>query len=218
LLFNCHSAAGTNTFIRLSAIWTDSGSGLKVNQQSWYFLPGADSTTNLHSIRGQGPTEADTLSIQVAAFNNSVVVDQILVHQVSYFYPRHDFRTFTAGNFAGGLSGANSDLQAMLLVNLVANLATGTHSTIYAPLYAGRAQIWAQTASNTTDLTLTLNAFTDQSANLSNPPNNIYQAKSDGGGELNDQILVPRCQMQIVLNNGNAATKQLSLNITMSDG
>ena len=217
LLFSLWSSVAANVFLRVTMQWFDPTTGVKVDQQSWYMLAGANATTDLHAIQGTGPTVNAQLQIGFTAVNGLITIPNVLLHQNSRIYTRHDFRTFTHGNYVNGLSASGTDdMQAMVLTQqLASSVATGTHITIYSPLYAGVAYVGAHTSSNTSDATLTFNAFTDTSLTS---PVQIYQQKTDGVGNINQPgVTIPRAQLQIVFSNGNAGTVGLTLGIIMKD-
>lgn len=215
ILVQAHSTAGTATYARVLMTWTDAVTGNVVNRQSWWFIPGADATTNQHSIAGSGPTEGTQLTITLFAYNNTVVFDLVFLEQNSRIYARHDWRTYAVANLAGGLNVSNADMSGMIMGQFNQSVVTTGHFTAYTCLFAGKVSIWCHSASNTTDMTLQINALADQVA-LS--PGIIAEFSSDSGGNINvQQFYLPRSMCQWILTNNNAATKTLTFNVTMGD-
>jgi hypothetical protein len=215
VLFSIYTAGVTATYCRVVMIWTDPATGLKVDQQIWWLIPGSDSSTNLATYMGTGPTVNANLSIQFTAYNNSVVLTNLLIHENSRIYTRHDWRTFN-GTIAlgGGIGSMTHDISGMVLAASLQNVTTGSHFTIYSALFCGKVQIWVHTASNGSDCTLTLNAIADQVTGVGN----IFQQKTDATGNINVQVYIPRSQLQIVVSNANAATESCSFSMVLTDG
>jgi len=215
ILVNLHTAAGTATYARVQMLWTDPSTGDTVDIQQWWLIPGSDATTNLHKIAGYGPSQNAQLSINLSAFNNTVIFDKVLLHQNSRIYTRHDWRTVAVNTLGGGLGVVSHDIQSMLLLTSPhPGVAAAAHSTDYAPLFAGKIQIWGHSSSNTSDATMTIQPIADQTSGASA---NVFQAKTDGTGNINMPVYIGRMQLQVVFTNNNAAAQTLQVVFTMAD-
>lgn len=209
-----------NAIMRVLVQWIDPTSGAVVDQQIWWAIPGSDATTNLHNISGTGPTENTQVQFTFTAFNANINVVNCIVHANSRLYQRHNFYSIKVANLAlngGPIAVTPHDVSGFILANAtVGGVLTGAHTTQYLPLYCGKIQLWVHTSSNTSDATVTLNAFSDQTAGLVSPTN-FLQTKTDGNGNVNLQCFLPRAQMQVLVSNGNAATQSLTLSMIMTD-
>lgn len=213
---SCHTAAVAPTYCRVLMNWTDSNTGTVIDRQTWWIIPGSDATTNLHIVKGYGPTEGNQITISLSAYNNTVIFDQVLMNQDSRIFVRHDWRTYQLNALGGGLGSPPQDLAGMILLAAQpSTVATGAHTTNYTGLFSGKVQVWAHTSSNTTDCVTTLNAIADQTVGIVSP--NIIQFTTGGDGNANIQLYIPRSQLQVVQTNNNAASKSLNVNITMTD-
>lgn len=211
-----HSAAVTATFAKVLMTWSDSVTSTTLDRQTWWLIPGADNTTNIHTIKGFGPTEGNQVTITLGAFSNSVVFDQVIMNQNSRVFTRHDWRTYAAGAWAGALGTPVTDMSGMILSQNSATVATAGHYTVYAPLFCGKVQIWGHTSSNGGDAFLQLNPIADQSPSIG-ALTNLVTIAATPSGDFNVQFYIPRSQLQILFNNTNSVSRTLQHSIQMTD-
>lgn len=211
--FNAGGGAAAGALeVRVS--WFEDNGGQEVDRQEWWFWPGNASGGNL--ITGHGPSEAGQL--QIFFLNHSPLSGMAYqvnwkVFQRSHYYTRHDWRSTLLGvqNTPSGIGLPTDSEPASGLIgfNTVPGLGAGATNITLLPLYNGLIQLNANTGSNAADLTVTV-------ANAANPvaDNGIggafFVGKSDANGLFSQQIMLPRYECEIKLNNGNAAAKTVN--------
>lgn len=209
------TAGGTAMPVSIEMIWQDSVTLQIISHQQWWAM--AASRTNSHTIIGQGPTGGDVLTVRITndgAVGNNLQVS-VLVAEVSFAYPDHDWRTDDLGGMLlAGFGSIPSDLIANM-PGAQAPTASAQNAliTLALPLYSGRAHMLLNTASGTTDLlwnVATIPGTVNAAALV------LAQGTSDAAGNVSTDLWLPRAQCQLQWKNTHAATENVFASITVA--
>lgn len=202
---------GSSMPVPIDMVWVDSVTLQTVSHQQW--APMAASRTNSHIVIGQGPTGGDKLIVKVT--NLGVATDtlqaSVLVAESSIGYSEHDWRTDDGSGML--LNGIGSIGSAMIDNMLAAQgpVSTGHNvlDTFALPLYSGRARLYINTSSLTSDLLWNVSTISGAIAASSFT---IAAGSSDTAGNVAVDVWLPRGQCALVWKNLNAA----AVNVTAS--
>lgn len=208
------SGAGATGPLLLKFNWNDSVSVATVAVEYYWIWPGV--ALNDHIIYGRGPTKADQLLIQ--AFNQSGAMQYSLfwrVLQSSRLFQRDDLRTVFYATTASGGTIPTLEPPSSLLGYRSVSVAAAASDNTELPLYVGMAQLYADTGSNTTDFTLTIQDSANPDAE--GLGSRMLRYKSDANGLIVAQLALPRYQCRVSMLNGNAAAKFLTYSLHSID-
>lgn len=197
----------------LTMNWFDSATGLQTGQEDYWFIPGSGSGANAHIIFGTGPTKGDQLVITsaVPATSSVAVSHQYVVLQNSRI-PLTDFWQTIQFNPAG-VTGASTDVTAGILAASSFSVAANSTGTRLMPFFNGECSLWANTASNTSDLDIQIVTFADGLQVGGSSPVTFEQKTNANGFLYAESISLPAAQCQVILNNGNAAAKTCAFTV-----
>jgi len=205
-------SGGATCIAQVVISWLDA-LGAVIQNDIWYMYTGT--TGSPHVVYGQGPTNGTQFFIQVQAFTAGLTIDVLNVYENSRIYNYSDWRTRLIPNLAnGGQSIASASPRSLILAfRKVAALGIGATDNSNFCLFGGKIRVWANTASGASDLNLQLNDVTNQEVS----GNIFWQTKSDGNGNINAELTLPRAQCVVSMTNGNAAAKQCQYKITIEE-
>lgn len=209
LLFTAWSLGGaTIPAVCLDMAWSDSVTGSVVDRQRWW----VNSSSNAagQSFYGTGPTAGDTLTVTVinadpGAFNQFALNLATTSRQPR----RHDIRQLTTNAIVFATSGTY-DLPADILLFETPAIGASNTATRWAGLYSGQVQL---------DITSSLPAtaqLLSQDASLAGAAGQVVwqgAITGAGGGQLAQQIALPRAQCYLAITNGSTTTTN---NVTAS--
>jgi hypothetical protein len=201
------SGAGAAGPLEIDVLWQDAASLATLGEETWWIWPATAVTT--HVITGRGPVKGSRL---VIGFSNTSAVMQYTVvttcYARSHLYLRDDWRTSSLNGTVAANPLAGNDLKAGMIGNRsVVGLAAGASDITVLPLYNGRAQLYADTSSSTSDMLITIQDSADPNAEGLGTRRLRYASNS--AGLLAAEIALPRYQCQVSLTNNNAAAKNL---------
>lgn len=209
------SAAGGTPVLTILFAWTQGGVTL---YQDLYYVYQGQNGAAAHTIRFKGPTKATSLTIFITPTGHSAILNQFQVMQHSRVYPYDIWRSESNSQFqnAGASSQVGYDLAANILASVSPiNIGAASSQILTLPLWVGRAQLQASSASSAADLTVTISSASE--TNVSNV-GNVYQAISNGNGLISSvPIVLPRAQCQLTLKNGNAAAQNINFFLTIAE-
>jgi hypothetical protein len=194
--------ATAGTTLDYTLTWTDSVTGLTVEQERWKVTCGYSASP--HVIYGSGRARGDTLAVKLTAGSLGAITVSYTLLATTTAPLATDMRTLAMGGGNGGLgTGGNIPDGLILTNNETVNLAAATAVLRALPLYSGPVQVQAHTASGLADLQVVVADMTGLMGNW----NNVYNAWSNSKGVINDTLYLPRAQCQITYANNNAAAQ-----------
>lgn len=198
------SGAGAAGPLLIQLTWVDVSSLTNSDAESWYIWPGTGSGG--HLIFGKGPVKGAQLFLLMQNFSaGATYTVNYKIFARSHLYTRDDLRS---GVRASTVSGANLpviDPTSGLLAFRNVNLGAGLGDTTELPLYNGMIMLSANTASNTGDLTITVQDSANP--NAEGLGGAFWVQKTDANGLYTGQVMLPKYQCNIRMVNGNAAAK-----------
>lgn len=208
------NGAGSASPLQMLVNWNDSTTSATTAQELWYIWPGV--AISDHIIYGKGPTKADQLVIQ---FNNlsSAMPYSVFwrAFQSSRLFTRDDLRSIQYLTTASGGALPTQDVRATLLGFQSVSVNAGASVATELPLYAGPAQLYADTGSGTTDFNLKIQDSAQP--NAEGTGTRLLQFQSDSHGLILAQIALPRYQCRVSMLNSNAAAKFLTYSLHSID-
>jgi hypothetical protein len=214
------SAAGATTLLvpcEIIVTWYDNG--VVIDSQVYNVYAG-QSTTSPHQIYIKGPTRGTAFSISFT--NNSGTTSftvQCQIFQNSRVYLFDLWRTivgvFLAGTTALNLLGDYETSGNYVLVLPPSSVGAGDTNSYVMPLYTGKVNISAATASLTTDMQVSLSNPISPAA-VQGAIINVF-SNSQGFVSPITELGLPKDQLTANMHNGNAAIKNLSITIIGTD-
>jgi len=216
VFFSLFMTAQQNSYLMVEMKWFDSTSGIQIDDQRYFMVPGTDSSTNLHTLVGQGPTSGDqlTITLQLVGTAGTITVPNFMFFQNSraLLPAKHIWKTWAYANFSingGPATNVSADPKGNLLGLWSVSVPAASALSFYPPLYTGSVTVYVLTASGTTDCQVNVNALADT---IFGTGQRIAQFQTDSHGvALIQQFALPRSQVQFTMNNGNAAAKSINL-------
>jgi hypothetical protein len=198
------TGSGSAAAVQMQMQWWDATVTNMLAEETYYIWPGTASGGNV--IIGHGPVKAENLIVVCKNLSSAMqYTENFIIYQRSHIYTRDDWRTLTYANSASGLAIATNEMPAGLIGYGSAAQLTTAVASYELPLYTGPCFLWAQSSSNTSDLTITIQNSTDP--NVIGVGSKYLQFISGANGIFSGQIILPRYQSRLQLTNGNAATK-----------
>lgn len=201
------AATPTVPFATVQLSWEDPSTLLDLDLETWT-VPGSDATlaTSTVTHTGRGPTRAGLLAVTV--WNNDpakVMTYNITVYQSSRVITRADWRQIAAlavPNFAG----SNDDPTSLILgsENGATLAASGSDSWL-CDLWAGPAWL---TISQSPAETLHVFLLPQDPQGLATVPYGYFSIDAAGG--LYQQVTLPRCPVQLQINNTSATATSVT--------
>jgi hypothetical protein len=200
-LFPFTSGSGAASPLEIQVQWFDASGVYTIEQESWWIWPGNVGTD--HFLYGKGPTKGALLQVSLTNHSSAMAYTvPIQMWQRSHPYTRDDWRSRNYTASASGNPPAPSEPTATVLGYRSINLPANTADVTELPLYSGPCFVWFQTQSGTTDCTLTVESSADPSTPA--PGTKIIQLKSGANGIFYGEIVLPRYQCRVSINNGAA--------------
>lgn len=216
VFFSLFMAAQQNSYLRIEFKWFDSSSGIQIDDQTYFVVPGTDSSANLHTLVGSGPTSGNqlTVSLSLVGTAGTITVPNFLLFQNSraLLPAKHIWKTWAFANLSingGPATFVGADPKGNLLGLWSVSVPAAGSLSFYPPLYTGAVTVYVLTASGTSDCQVNVNALADT---VFGTGQRIAQFQTDSHGvALIQQFALPRSQVQFTMNNGNAAAKSINL-------
>lgn len=198
------TGAGAAGPLEIRMQWYEDTGTTFIDQQSYWVWPGTTTLTSM--LCGKGPTRGGLLSISLINHSAAMSYDvHTWLYQRSHFYTRDDWRhTFFTASASGLAIPANEPVSG-LICQTGPVVAANSNSRVQLPLYTGQVQIYADTTSNTTDMTLRFQ--NNSNLNASALGTRTQLIKSDANGRISATLQLPRYQWDLEIDNGNAAAQ-----------
>jgi hypothetical protein len=198
------SGSGSAGPLEIEVNWQDATATYTIELENWLIWPGA--AAGGHLIYGKGPTKGGIVQISIINGSSAMAYTApIQVWQRSHPYTRDDWRSRFYVNSASGNAIATTDLTTSLIGYRNVSVAAAGLDASELPLYSGPCTLWFQTASGTTDMVLTIQS--SAGANQPSLGTKIFQMPSPAGGAFSAQIVLPRYQCRVQMQNKNAAAQ-----------
>jgi hypothetical protein len=196
-------SAGATCIAQIVLSWLDAA-GTVVENDIWYTYTGTAGSP--HVVYGQGPTNGTQFFIQVQAFTAGLTIDTLNLYENSRIYNYSDWRSRLIPGLAnGGQTVAPASPRTLILgARKLAAQGAGATDNCNFCLYAGKVRLYGNTASHTTDLSLSLTDTTNQETT-----DQLFgQYFSDAHGNIAAELTLPRAQCVISMTNNNAGAQQ----------
>lgn len=198
--------AGAAGPLKIDMRWYEDTGLTFIDQQTYWIWPAIASPQ--HQVVIKGPTRGALLSM---IFTNTSAA---MTYQVNYwqyarshFYERDQAYSVIQSTTSSGLTLPVSDTVSGLLGFRTLLIAGSGNDTTLLPLYTGLVQVYADTSSATTDMTLAIQDSANP--NAEGMGTRFYALTSNAAGIIAAQVQLPRYQCQVQMLNGNAAAKTL---------
>lgn len=199
---------GNGLALQVQLAWYDTTTNQNVNYQNYYVLPGNSAA---HVITGTGPSQADRLFIFITNNDNVVVNSQVTVLNNSRVYNRHEWLTRDHGTFSTFTTG-NDNLPGALIIDTSPSLAAGGTASRIMPLCPGRALILFHPAAAISGSGAVAEIHTLDPTATS--PGQVAGMSVAAGAYNVLEVILPRAQCFLKLNNNGSATGSLGCEIT----
>lgn len=206
-----NATAGGLLFCQVDLAWDING---VVVDHDTFDVGVANNLGGTHTIAFRGPTKGNGLTVSFLESSGTTTVTNYQLFQSSHTLDHHDWHsTGVAGaatfNGVGPVTGFAPRLR--ILGNLATVSIPGSTTNAYTlPLWTGKFSIKANTASNTTDLQITMNGM--------GTGGTLFNLKSDATGNIEvTDIFMAREQYQMNVRNANAGAENVNLYITADE-
>lgn len=210
------TAGGLGTIGHVRIDWSDSATGLVVDQDSFWVYPGTGSGGAAHVFKGRGPTKGNQAKIFVQTPGNSAAA---VTFAYTFFQSSRLITTGTdediwftvqSPSLSSGPPLVSNDPIARVIASESVSVAANSSSTSQGlPLYNGPVWIRFATTSGTNDAQFEIDDIIDPNINQ----DTVFKSQSDATGRINVAWRLPRIQCAVILTNQNAAAKTLSYQI-----
>lgn len=211
------TAGGLGAIAHVRIDWSDSATGLVVDQDSFWVSPGTGTGAAAHVFKGRGPTKGNQAKIFVQTPGNSSAA---VTFAYTFFQSSRLITTGTdediwftvqSPSLSSGPPLVQNDPIARVIASESLSVAASSSSTSQGlPLYNGPVWIRFATTSGANDAQFEIDDIIDPNINQ----DTVFKAQSDATGRINVAWRLPRIQCQVILTNQNAsAAKTLSYQI-----
>lgn len=210
------TAGGLGAVGHVRIDWSDSATGLVVDQDSFWVYPGTGTGGASHVFKGRGPTKGNQAKIFVQTPGNSAAA---VTFAYTFFQSSRLITTGTdediwftvqSPSLSSGPPLVSNDPIARVIASESLSVAASSSSTAQGlPLYNGPVWIRFATSSGTNDAQFEIDDLIDPNINQ----DTVFKSQSDATGRINVAWRLPRIQCQAILTNQNAAAKTLSYQV-----
>lgn len=207
----------TQPNVQLLFEWIDSASGIVLWTDAW-FLPAAAAGGGQNVFLGKGEALGNELQLSLANNDSTeTVIVSATVWQTSQPDTRQDIRLSWLSTFSAPLFTAPdywNPSANLLSQRQNAALAPAPASDVrLVPTFAGKVQLFGNTTSGTTDLSLTINDVGEGS--MTNKA--VFLINSDSSGHINASLTLPRSPCTVTMTNHNAAAQSVDWALVIQD-
>lgn len=196
--------------VQVDVIWSDSGTGLTVAQDTFYFLPGA-SVSGTHNVIGDGPSKGDTVTVRITNNDTAPITYSFALNQNSRPYSTDTWRTLGAGMpaFTGFTSGAY-DIAGLILLDMAPSPSAGQTVTRPMGYYTGPVNLLFDVRGAITgNATLNIIHEDPRGQNLSE----VFSTVVAGGNRVYQLVALPNAQCYATFTNQGTASGLIGLEI-----
>src|SRR5215469_3626975 len=195
-------AAGPTSVCRFTINWLDGLGNFLSNDNYWIY---AGTTGNPHTIYAKGPTDGLQCTFQIGAYLTNVRIVKMLVYLNSKIYNQWQFETQSMPALANTFNLSLIEPAALIQGRRAAAvIAAGATDVTCLGMYVGQAWLFGLTSSNLNDMTIKIQNAADQFGQ-----DFFTSYKSDGAGQINQYIQLPRGQCLLSMVNNNAAQQTM---------
>lgn len=196
------NAPGTQHLtIQVDVTWTDSGTGLTVAQDTFYFLP--SSSANFHQVIGDGPSKGDTVSVRITNNDSVPVTYSFALNQNSRVYATDTWRTMGQMPTLPGFTGPGQDTPGLVLCDVSQSMVAAQVVLRPIALYTGPVGVLLDVRGAISG-NATFNILTEdpKTQNLGE----VYSVVSAAGVRTYVQVNFPNSQCYVQCTNQGTAT------------
>ena len=195
-------AAGPTSVCRFTINWLDGAGNFLSNDNYWVY---AGTTGNPHTLYAKGPTDGLQCTFQIGAYLTNIRIVKMLVYLNSKIYDQWQFETQSMPALANTFNLSLIEPAALIQGRRAAAvIAAGATDVTCLGMYVGQAWLFALTSSGTNDMTVKIQNAADQFGQ-----DFFVSYKSDGAGQINQYIQMPRGQSLLSMINNNAAQQTM---------
>jgi len=208
------SIANVNAQCSVEILFIDQASGTVVDKIAYVFWPPDASTNNFITVYGKGPTRGNQMTLRITnQAGNNPIQYQYVFSQSGRPYAYDYMKPTLSPVSASGRNVPSADFQTgILAAHLVNALGAGATQTDQLPPYWGRAHIHWDSASNTNDCEVSVDASDDSLHALS--IGRVFDQFTGASGNGDSDLMLPSTQCVLRIINHNAAAKNVAYVVT----